>query len=172
MQRVALDDDCRRQAALLLNGDIDFILAHGDEPDFDMWEEEKGRNYYTERLMASALAEAAAWLDFPGRSKDSRKAAACRDTAARISRGLDEFWLEGQGFYRSRLAGTAAKHLDMSVIFAVVHSGADGLRHGLRDPHMLATLARLEAQFAHDYAINRDLPAVRAPALGRYPGDV
>jgi len=29
MQRVALDDDCRRQAALLLNGDIDFILAHG-----------------------------------------------------------------------------------------------------------------------------------------------
>jgi glucoamylase len=89
-----------------------------------------------------------------------------------MDRRLDDFWQESQGFYRSRLAGTPSKHLDTSVIFAVIHSGEDGLRHGLRDPHMLATLARLEALFARDYAINHDLPAERAPALGRYSGDV
>ncbi len=171
MQRT-LDDDCRRQAALLLDSDVDFILAHWDEPDFDMWEEEKGRNYYTDRLMASALEQAAAWLNLQGRNEDNRKAVACRHTAAHIARRLDDFWLESQGFYRSRLAGTPAKHLDISVVFAVVHCGEDGPLHGLRDPRMLMTLARLEALFAHDYAINHDLPAGRAPALGRYSDDV
>ena len=169
MQRIALDDDCRRQAALLLHGDIDFILAHGDEPDFDMWEEEKGRNYYTDRLMASALEQAAAWFNL---EQHQRKAAACRHAARQISHRLDSYWLESEGFYRSRLAGTPAKHLDISVIFAIIHSGEDGPLHGLRDPRVLATLKRLEALFARDYAINHHRPAERAPALGRYSGDI
>jgi glucoamylase len=170
MQRIALDDDCRRQAALLLHSDIDFILAHWDEPDFDMWEEEKGRNYYTDRLMASALEQAAAWLNRERRNEDHRKGAACRHTAAHIRHRLDDFWSEG--FYRSRLAGTPAKHLDISVVFAIIHSGEDGLVHGLRDARVIATLAKLEALFARDYAINHDRPAERAPALGRYSGDI
>jgi glucoamylase len=169
MQRIALDDDCRRRAALLLHSDIDFILAHSDEPDFDMWEEEKGRNYYTDRLMASALEQAAAWFNL---EQHQRKAAACRHSAAHISRRLDDYWLESDGFYRSRLAGTPSKHLDISVIFAILHSGEDGPLHGLRDMRVLATLARLEVLFAKDYAINHDRPAEREPALGRYEGDV
>ena len=60
----------------------------------------------------------------------------------------------------------------MSVVFAVIHSREDGPRHGLRDPRVLATLAQLEALFARDYPINHDRPAERAPALGRYSGDV
>jgi glucoamylase len=172
MQRIALDDDCRRLAALLLHSDIDFILAHWDEPDFDMWEEEKGPNYYTDRLMASALEQAAGWLNLRKRNEDHRKAAACRHTAAHIRHRLDDFWLEREGFYRSRLAGTPSKHLDISVIFAIIHSGEDGPLHGLRDARVLGTLARLEALFGRDYAINHDRPAERAPALGRYSGDI
>ena len=37
---------------------------------------------------------------------------------------------------------------------------------------MHATLARLEALFDADYPINRNCPANRAPAMGRYRGDV
>jgi len=170
---IALDGECRRSAALLLHHDVDFILEHGDAPDFDMWEEEKGRNYYTERLEASALERAAAWLDRDARSEeDRRKAVACRHIASHICRRLDDYWLESEGFYRSRLTGSPSKYLDISVIFAIIHSGAQGPLHGLGDVRVLATLEKLEALFAKDYAINHGRPEERAPALGRYSGDI
>jgi glucoamylase len=170
--RLPLADDCRSNAARLLHIDIDFILAHWDEPDFDMWEEEKGENYYTDRLAASALEMAAPWLDRQGRNEDRRKAAACRHTASHIRHRLDSYWLASEGIYRSRLAGTPAKHLDISVIFAIIHSGEDGPHHGLGDKRILATLDKLVALFTRDYAINQELAPGRAPALGRYSGDV
>jgi glucoamylase len=37
---------------------------------------------------------------------------------------------------------------------------------------MQATLSRLEALFDAEYPINRDRPAGRGPAMGRYKGDV
>jgi glucoamylase len=164
---IPLDDDCLSAAALLLQGDIDFILDHGDEPDFDMWEEERGRNYYTERLAASALAAAAQFPDM-----DQHKAAACRQKASYFRQRLDDYWLQDKGFHRSRLAGTPSKHLDISVIFAIIHSGDDASPHGLRDERVRATLAKLEALFDKDYAINHGRPTERAPALGRYSGDI
>jgi glucoamylase len=85
---------------------------------------------------------------------------------------LDRYWQESDGFYRSRLAGTPAKHLDISVIFAIIHSGEEGSPHGLGDKRILATLEKLAALFSRDYAINQGLPPERAPALGRYSGDV
>jgi glucoamylase len=170
--RITLESDLCKAVTRLLHTDIDFLLAHWDEPDFDMWEEEKGRNYYTERLAATALERAAGWLDSQAPNPDLGKAAACRHTSSDIRHRLDDYWAEDSGFYRSRLAGTPAKHLDMSVIFAVIHSREDGPRHGLRDPRVHATLAQLEALFARDYLINHDRPAERAPALGRYSGDV
>jgi len=73
---------------------------------------------------------------------------------------------------RSRLAGTPAKHLDISVIFAIIHSGEAGSHHGLGDGRILATLEKLAELFTRDYPINHELPQERAPALGRYSGDV
>lgn len=167
--QIPLDDECRKLAATLLHSDIDFVLAHWNEPDFDMWEEESGEHYYTDRLEASALERAAAWLD---REEDRRKAVACRHSAAHLRQRLESYWLESEGFYRSRLTGAPTKYLDISVIFAIIHSGEDGSAHGLRDPRVRATLAKLEALFDKDYAINHGRPAGRAPALGRYSGDV
>lgn len=169
---IPLSDDCRREAAALLRSDIDFILAYWDEPAFDMWEEEMGEHYYTQRLAASALEMAASWLDREGHGEDRRKAAACRHTALHIRQRLDAYWLESGGFYRSRLAGAPTKYLDISVIFAIIHSGEDGPSHGLRDQRIRATLQRLEELFDKDYPINHGRPAERAPALGRYSGDV
>jgi glucoamylase len=52
--------------------------------------------------------------------------------------------------------------------------GAQGanVAHGPHDPRILATLKRLETLFAQAYPINRDRPAGRAPAMGRYAGDL
>src|SRR6202011_4398260 len=44
--------------------------------------------------------------------------------------------------------------------------------HSVRDPHMHSTLQRLESLFDAAYAINQNRAAHRAPAMGRYPGDV
>ena len=69
----------------------------------------------------------------------------------------------------------------MAVIFAAIHApsqsehqseDAGSTAHSVYDPRMQATLARLEALFDAQYPINRDRPAVRGPAMGRYEGDV
>lgn len=154
------------EAAPLLHSDIGFLLNHASQPDFDMWEEERGHNYYSLRLSATALEQAALWL------KDAPLAETCRAAAAELQTKLDEFWLEREGFYRSRLAGAPNKFLDISVIFAAIHAGGDGPLHSIRDVRMLATMEKLESLFARLYPINRDRPQTHGPALGRYEGDV
>lgn len=165
---VPLDAQCRADAARLAKGDIGFVLRHQGEPAFDMWEEEQGRHYYTLRAEATALAKAASWLA----SQDAEKAEACRQTASTLHRRLDAFWREQDGFYSSRLSGDPGKYLDMSVIFAVIHADDQGPLHTLRDVRMLATIRKLEELFDRLYAINHGRPAKRAPAMGRYEGDV
>jgi glucoamylase len=46
------------------------------------------------------------------------------------------------------------------------------MAHTARDPKIHSTLALLEALFGASYLINRDRPPERAPAMGRYAGDV
>ncbi|WP_119389749.1 glycoside hydrolase family 15 protein [Taklimakanibacter lacteus] len=162
----ALDPAITARAALLLRADIDFLLLHAGEPDFDMWEEERGHNYYSLRLSATALAKAALWL------KSDPLAETCRATAATLQHRLDEFWLESRSFYRSRLSGAPNKFLDISVIFAAIHAGGVGPLHSIRDVRMLATLDKLDDLFDRLYPINRSRPKTQAPALGRYEGDV
>ena len=164
----SLDHETIDKAEHLLQDDIGFILRHGDEPDFDMWEEERGQNYYSLRLGATALERASAWLD----SRDGTTAQACRAAASILHRRLDSFWMENEGYYRSRLSGAANKYLDISVVFAVIHAGGDGPLHSIGDLRILSTVQKLEALFDRDYAINRNRPKNRAPALGRYSGDV
>ena len=164
----SLDRETVEAATHLLEGDIDFLLRHGDEPDFDMWEEERGQNYYSLRVGATALERACTWL----LGRDGAKATACSTKASVLHQRLDSFWMEGQGFYRSRLSGAPNKYLDISVVFAVIHAGGEGPLHGIRDLRILSTVQKLEALFDRDYAINHNRPKNLAPALGRYSGDV
>ncbi|HEV7984887.1 MAG TPA: glycoside hydrolase family 15 protein, partial [Steroidobacteraceae bacterium] len=63
------------------------------------------------------------------------------------------------------------KELDIAVILAAIHANQTGA-HSAQDPRMHATLARLEALFDAAYEINQGRPPQRAPAMGRYAGDV
>jgi glucoamylase len=88
---------------------------------------------------------------------------------------LDGYWLPEAGHYRSRVLASgqqSTKGLDIAVILAAIHALGDGLTHTVRDPHMHATLQRLEDLFDSAYPINHNRPADRAPAMGRYRGDV
>lgn len=163
--------DTRAGTALaqLIRSLLDFTLRHARTPSYDIWEEEQGLHYHTLRVSAAALEQGAAWLGARG---EPAAAQACRDEAAAILQLLDGYWLPAAGHYRSRVQSSgerSAKELDIAVILAAVHAG--GGPHGADDPRMQATLARLEALFDAAYAINRERPPERGPAMGRYAGD-
>jgi glucoamylase len=165
-----LDDGTLKDAQALLRHDLDFTLRHWAEPCFDIWEEELGFHYYTQRVSAAALSEGAQWLALRGESQ----ARDYRTAADGILAGMDSYWDESAGYLRSRRFGdgrTSAKELDISVVLAAIHAGGDGA-HSVCDPRMLATLAKLEGVFDADYAINHGRPLQRGAALGRYRGDV
>jgi glucoamylase len=159
--------DVTQDAALLLHRDLDFTAKHWRESSFDIWEEESGHHYYTLNVSAAALNEGAERLG----------SAAFRAEAQEIYRTLDGFWREEAGYYSSRILPAGAKstkELDIAVILSAVHTAGEGAgeAHTVRDPRMQATLERLEALFGAEYPINHELPKDRAPAMGRYKGDV
>lgn len=150
------------EAEALLLADLDFVLRHARKPCFDIWEEEVGLHYYTLRICEAALRAGSAWL----LQRDAARAENCLTEAVMLARMLDGYWLDDEGFVRSRVLaeGRSAKELDIAVILAANHAGE------ACSSWLVATLDKLAAMFAASYAINRDRP--RAPAMGRYAGDV
>jgi glucoamylase len=169
---VRLENELAAAVDALLRADLRFTRSHWREASFDIWEEEKGHHYYTLRVSARALEAGADWFERRGELAD---ATSCRSETKAILRTLDGFWREDLQFYKSRILESqapSAKELDISVIFAAIHAGGDSAAHSVRDPRMHATLARLEALFDAEYAINKNRGAACGPAMGRYAGDV
>jgi len=150
-------------AATLLRRDLAFVLSHARRPCFDIWEEEFGMHAYTLRVSAAALKQGMAWFAARGEDADAGR---CGAEAAILESMLDDFWMEEMAHIRSRKVegGAPEKLLDCAVILAANHAGMTGERYA-------ATLTRLETLFDASYAINRNRPVERAPALGRYAGD-
>jgi glucoamylase len=164
--------DTLANAERLLHIDLEWTAARWREPSFDIWEEERGLHYFTLCVSAAALKDGAEWLDAAG---ETAEASALRAEAQAIRERLDDFWLEDAGHYRSRIMppGVASsKMLDIAVILAAIHAGDGDEVHSVSDARMHATLEKLERLFDRLYAINRDRPPERAPAMGRYEGDV
>jgi glucoamylase len=170
-QAAALDADLIHAVDRLLRADLALTHRHWRDSCYDIWEEEKGHHYYTLRTAAAALDGGATWFAQQGLPD----AESYRSTAQAIRSELDDYWLQERGYIRSRVlesGARSAKELDISVILAVLHASGTGDSHSVSDPRMHATLARLEALFDAEYAINRNRPTDRAPAMGRYEGDV
>lgn len=172
------DAPLRSDLAALIRSDLGFTLRHWREPSNDIWEEENGHHYYTLRVSAAALAAGAAWHDGLGETAEARQ---CRSQAQAALRRLDDFRVDGEGgspgWYRSRLGdgvSASAKALDIAVILSAVHAfdPQAAAPHGVADPCLQATLARLDALFDAAYPINHGRAAGRGPAMGRYDGDV
>jgi glucoamylase len=168
----SFDSELAALVSRLVRSDLAFTFAHWREASFDIWEEESGLHYYTLCVSAAALQAGADWLDGLG---ETALASSYRTEADLIRRKLDGYWLPEAGYYRSRVLATAArstKELDIAVILAAIHALGDGPTHSVRDPHMQATLQRLESLFDAAYPINRNRSARMGPAMGRYAGDV
>jgi glucoamylase len=166
--------DAKLSTALsrLLRSDLDFTIAHWRDACYDIWEEEKGCHYYTLCVAAAALEDGAVWLQSHGQPA---MAQASRKQVTAIRKMLDGYWLEPEGYYRSRTLQTGArstKELDIAVILAAIHAPNAAATHSVHDAKMHATLKQLEELFSREYLINRERPVGRGPAMGRYAGDV
>ncbi len=165
------DPTLRRALSEVISADLAFTLAYLRKPCGDIWEEASGCHYYTQLVQAEALEHGAEWLEGTGlhtRAQAGRVAA--QETLAR----LDGLWNPAAGFYRSRTAvesGGPERGLDIAVVLAVLHAGRASGRHSVLDPKAQATLAALEELFEALYAINRERPPGRGPAMGRYADD-
>ncbi len=146
----------------LLKQDLAFILTHARDVCFDIWEEEIGLHYYTVSVSEAALLVGAAWCQ----SSDRRLSAACKEEADKLAALRPAFWLQDEGFIRSRILpkGRSAKELDISVILAANHA------RQVCAPSLIATLDRLDSLFRDSYEINRVHDA--GPAMGRYADDI
>ena len=172
LRSARFDADLNAAVSMLLRADLAFTRNRWRTSCFDIWEEEKGLHYYTLRIAAAALEAGAAWLQEHGSAREAHQAGA---EAEAIRRRLDGYWLAQDGYYRSRVLETgqrSSKELDIAVILATLHACGDNGAHSVHDERMHATLARLEALFDAVYPINHDRPPARAPAMGRYAGDV
>lgn len=160
------------QLSELLRADLAFTHQYWHVASYDIWEEDKGLHYYTLRVSAAALEQGADWLDG---QRESELARSYRSEADAIVQVLDGFWLDDDGYYRSRIlegGARSSKDLDIAVILSAIHSRGDGDAHTVHDPRMQATLAHLEALFDEQYPINHRRPDTLGPAMGRYDGDV
>ncbi|MGA7538581.1 MAG: glycoside hydrolase family 15 protein [Steroidobacteraceae bacterium] len=166
-----LDAQLREVCAALLRDDLRFTRRHWRKPCFDIWEEERGLHYFTLSVSAQALEDGADWLATRGEAAEARS---WRTESQAIREALDGYWLETQGYYRSRVLESgerSGKELDIAVILAALHGSDHRDTHSVRDPRVHATLGVLDSVFDADYPINRGRPAARAPALGRYRAD-
>ena len=168
---LSVSADALADTERLLRNDLALTAAHWREASLDIWEEELGHHYYTLRVSAAALHEGAQWLLGAG---EATSAAALRAEAQTAREALEQYWVPAEGYYRSRImppGAVSAKMLDIAVILAAVHCGHGDELHSARDERMHATLNKLERLFDGLYPINRQRPASRAPAMGRYEGD-
>jgi glucoamylase len=171
-QAARFDAELERAVDALLHADLSFIRRHWRDACFDIWEEDKGFHYYTLRVAAAALERGSEWF---AAQHNHAQADACSLDANAILKTLDSFWREDLQFYRSRVLeanAPSSKELDISVILAALHAAGEGEVHSVHDPRMHATLRQLETLFDAQYEINHNRGGARAPAMGRYRGDI
>jgi glucoamylase len=162
------DPTLRSALSEVVSADLAFTLAYVREPCSDVWEEESGLHYYTQLVQAEALTRGAEWLEDTGQPARAR---ASRITAEETLARLEGLWNSAAGFYRSRTSPDSRRALDITVAVAVLHAGRAAGRHSVLDPRAQATLTALEELFEAEYAINRERPPGRGPAMGRYGND-
>ncbi len=156
----------------ILSKDLDYVVANAFLPDFDLWEELKGRHYDTRLKQAWALDQGAKrflqWNDSVRAQLYSQKASAIYET-------LGDHWSEKRQVLLAnldRVEGAPQKQamIDTAVVLSVLQTDRMTGSHSVSDDRIMKTAYEIEAIFARAYELNKDKN--RAPAIGRYEEDV
>ncbi len=161
----------------VLEHDLQFILEHWTEDCIDLWEEVRGKHFYTRLVQLAALKTGAYFMDRLGKTTAVQN---YRSVAEKISKALEEHWDAKAGYLHSGLdlhhnRGKDSQ-LDISVILGVLHAGFSKGPFSVTDERILATAVHLDQAFKQAFTVNQiEKNWNREPlgtAIGRYPEDV
>jgi glucoamylase len=164
-----LDPAIQTIAASLIDANLNFLETAYQGQTYNLWEEEYGYSFFTRSVQLRCLQAVAAnsagvgvpsWLP---------------DAITWLTGALDSHW-NGE-YYQSVLPVPADYRAPYDPNIDIVQAAVYGAE-SVTDPRLLATAARLRAQWADPsskcfYPINgADAEHGIGPMLGRYPGDV
>ena len=164
-------------AKSVIAADLEYLMFHGQRTSFDLWEETKGHQFYTELVQRRAFIMAA---DDAESSGDLQRAERYRMFAEKLSVSLPQHWNPLYGYLVETLGRDGGvdyktSDLDSGIILAVLHAAGPDNFFGPSDDRVLATAIHLKKTFKNLYPINHvnhdSDGRVLGPAIGRYPED-
>jgi glucoamylase len=168
-------------ATTVIKVDLEFVSRHWRDGSFDLWEEVRGKHFYTRMAQRRALIEGAALADRLG---DAAAAQWYRSQVSALEPEIARHWDSGRGMILATLERTdgldyKASGLDVAVILGVLHGAVPGSTGDsfftVNDDRVLATAERIQDSFRHLYTINNrgvDQDGLfMGTAIGRYPED-
>ncbi len=156
----------------VIKADLEYVSHHWREVCFDLWEELKGRHFYTLMVQRKALLEGALLAHYLG---DRGASEWYGKQAKEISQEIGNFWNPQKKLIvptLDRKEGVEYKNMDLdsAIVLGVLHGYTSDQFMKPSDDKVLATVFRLEEEFRKTYTINQ-IPSSLGMAIGRYPED-
>jgi len=162
----------RSTAATVVSANVDFLVAHGDEPTKNLWEETNGHSFFARAVQVQCFSEClanAGALQLSAAQQSEMTAA-----KAELVTHLQDHWSNGDQRYRSISDAPRERGWDLNadVVMASVYGAIP-----CTDERLLSTAAQVHAAFADPgspwfYKVNgQDAAIGMGPMLGRYPMD-
>lgn len=162
--------------------DLDYLVEHGDDLCFDLWEDTLGHHFFTQILIRRALHKGAKLALSLGNRKDSM---IYKKAAKKMEPGIEKHFDKEKDFLVSFLdvkplkSSTSKDYqkrtgLDISVIMGLVYAhDPDDSFMKLDDPRVMKTMDALKGSFRELYGINKDWTEKgnEGFAIGRFAED-
>lgn len=153
----------------VIKTDLEYVSHHWQDRSYDLWEEVRGKHFFTRMVQRRALLDGA---DLAAKLGDGGAAFWYREQAGRLDTQILKHW-NGSIFIATldRDGGIDYKqsNLDSSVILGALHGRRNDGFLPFSDERLLATAQKIEETFRNLYPINQQ--GHRGTAIGRYPED-
>jgi glucoamylase len=162
----------------VLLDDLAYVRQHWPDKCTDLWEEVRGKHFYTQMVQRRALLDGAKLLDRVGESSFAND---CRGQLPPLETSLAQYFDANKNYILATLDAAGDGHgktsqLDVAVVLATLRGEtADQPFFSPSDDRVLATVAAVRQAFVAKFPINQrttdDDGRPMEPAIGRYPED-
>jgi glucoamylase len=162
----------------VLLDDLAYVRQHWPDKCTDLWEEVRGKHFYTQMVQRRALLDGAKLLDHIG---ETSLANDCRGQVPPLEASLAQYFDGNRNYILATLDAAGNGHgktsqLDAAVVLATLHGETvEQPFLSPSDDRVLATVVAVRRAFVEKFPINQnttdDDGQTLEPAIGRYPED-
>lgn len=154
----------------VVRNDLSYVMRYWNETTFDLWEEVRGRSFFTTAVQYRALVEGVWMAERLGVSCEG-----CEKLAGMVLCALQDYW-SGE-FVVSNFGESGRSGRDLNSILTSTHmfdadAGCDERTFQPCSDRALANHKVVTDASRSLYAVNEGVPAGVGVAVGRYPEDV